>query len=65
MKVILVADTKADTKADINSMAFLDHILGLFLKECEWLFNNPDPFNQLMMLKQWVKENMNQLQDSF
>ena len=32
---------------------------GLFLKECEWRFNNPDPFNQLMMLKQWVKENMN------
>ena len=31
---------------------------GLFLKECEWRFNNPDPKAQLAMLKQLVKENM-------
>ena len=28
---------------------------GLFLKECEWRFNNPHPKAQLMQLKQWVK----------
>lgn len=28
----------------------------LFLKECEWRFNNPKPKNQLKQLKQWVKE---------
>ena len=28
---------------------------GLFLKECEWRFNNPNPLNQLRQLKQWVK----------
>jgi len=28
----------------------------LFLKECEWRFNNPTP--QLMQLKQWVKQHM-------
>jgi transposase len=27
----------------------------LFLKECEWLFNNSDTTSQLKMLKQWVK----------
>lgn len=27
----------------------------LFLKECEWKFNNPDPKVQLDQLKQWVK----------
>ena len=31
---------------------------GLFLKECEWRFNNPDPKSQLLMLKQLVKEHM-------
>jgi transposase len=31
---------------------------GLFLKECEWRFNNPDPKSQLIMLKQLVKEHM-------
>jgi len=30
----------------------------LFLKECEWRFNNPKPRTQLMLLKQWVKEIM-------
>jgi transposase len=30
----------------------------LFLKECEWRFNNPDPKSQLNQLKQWVKEYM-------
>ena len=29
---------------------------GLFLKECEWRFNNPDPKEQLSQLKQWVRE---------
>ena len=28
---------------------------GLFLKECEWRFNNSDPRSQLAMLKQWLK----------
>ena len=27
----------------------------LFLKECEWRFNNPNPKSQLNQLKQWVK----------
>jgi len=31
---------------------------GLFLKECEWRFNNPDPKSQLILLKQLVKEYM-------
>ena len=31
---------------------------GLFLKECEWRFNNPDPKSQLANLKQLVKEHM-------
>ena len=30
----------------------------LFLKECEWRFNNPKPDTQLVMLKQLVKKNM-------
>ncbi len=30
----------------------------LFLKECEWRFNNPKPQAQLTQLKQWVKEMM-------
>ena len=29
---------------------------GLFLKECEWRFNNPAPQAQLAQLKQWVKQ---------
>jgi transposase len=29
---------------------------GLFLKECEWRFNNPKPQNQLSQLIQWVDE---------
>ena len=28
----------------------------LFLKECEWRFNNPKPKAQLRQIKQWVKE---------
>ena len=28
---------------------------GLFLKECEWRFNNPSPQAQLKQLKQWVE----------
>ena len=30
----------------------------LFLKECEWRFNNSDPKRQLSQLKQWVGEHM-------
>ena len=30
----------------------------LFLKECEWRFNNSDPKTQLKLLNQWVKNNM-------
>ena len=30
----------------------------LFLKECEWRFNNPNPKAQLIQLKQWVKHYM-------
>jgi len=30
----------------------------LFLKECEWRFNNPDPKAQFKQLKQWVDRNM-------
>ena len=30
----------------------------LFLKECEWRFNNPNPKAQLKQLKQWVKRYM-------
>ena len=32
---------------------------GLFLKECEWRFNNPSPKHQLTQLKQWVNINLN------
>ena len=32
---------------------------GLFLKGCEWRFNNSDPPSQLKELKQWVKGNLN------
>ncbi len=28
---------------------------GLYLKECEWRFNNSDPSAQLSIIKQWVK----------
>ena len=31
----------------------------LFLKECEWRFNNSDPEDQLIQLKQWVKQYLN------
>ncbi|MDP7652949.1 MAG: IS1595 family transposase [Rhodospirillales bacterium] len=31
---------------------------GLFLKECEWRFNNSDPSIQLAQLRQWVRKNM-------
>ena len=30
----------------------------LFLKECEWRFNNSDPKTQLKQLKQWVNHHM-------
>jgi len=28
---------------------------GLYLKECEWRFNNSDPSAQLSLIRQWVK----------
>ena len=31
---------------------------GLYLKECEWRFNTPDPKRQLTKLRQWVRKNM-------
>lgn len=31
---------------------------GLFLKECEWRFNNPDPQAQLHQVNQWVAKFM-------
>ena len=31
---------------------------GLFLKDCEWRFNNSDPSSQLRQLRQWVKGNL-------
>ncbi len=34
-----------------------DHF-GLYLKECEWRFNNSDPKRQLSQLRQWVRDNM-------
>ncbi|MEQ8795088.1 MAG: IS1595 family transposase [Salinisphaeraceae bacterium] len=30
----------------------------LFLKECEWRFNNPSPKTQLKQLRQWVRSDM-------
>ena len=32
---------------------------GLFLKECEWRFNNPNPKRQLTQLNHWVKSCLN------
>lgn len=32
---------------------------GLFLKECEWRFNNSDPSIQLKQIRQWVKVYLN------
>lgn len=31
---------------------------ALYLKECEWRFNTPDPKRQLTILRQWVRKNM-------
>jgi len=31
---------------------------GLFLKECEWRFNNCDPSMQLTQLKQWARKHL-------
>ena len=31
---------------------------ALFLKECEWRFNNPNPKTQLKQLRQWVEQNL-------
>ena len=32
---------------------------GLYLKECEWRFNNSDPAAQLSQLRQWVRRYLN------
>ena len=32
---------------------------GLFLKECEWRFNNSEPKHQLNQIKQWDKKYLN------
>jgi transposase-like protein len=31
---------------------------GLYLKECEWRFNNSGPSRQLLLLRQWVKRHL-------
>ena len=31
---------------------------ALFLKECEWRFNNPSPERQLTQVKHWVNDNL-------
>jgi transposase len=31
------------------------HHFGLFLKACEWRFNNPNPKQQLIQLHKWIK----------
>jgi len=31
---------------------------GLYLKECEWRFNNSDPSVQKSVLTQWVKKHL-------
>lgn len=31
---------------------------ALYLKECEWRFNTPDPKRQLTILRQWIRKNM-------
>ena len=30
----------------------------LFLKDCEWRFNNPYPKKQITQIKQWVRESL-------
>ena len=30
----------------------------LFLKDCEWRFNNSEPLSQLKQITKWVKSNM-------
>jgi len=32
---------------------------GLFLKECEWRFNTPNPKTQFSLLKQWARQFLN------
>ena len=34
---------------------------GLYLKECEWRFNNSDPSVQLLVIRQWVKRDLRYL----
>ncbi len=31
---------------------------GLYLKECEWRFNNSDPSIQLYQIRHWVKRHL-------
>jgi len=37
---------------------------GLYLKDCEWRFNNSDPAVQLSQLRQWVKRHIRELSGS-
>ena len=37
---------------------------GLYLKECEWRFNNSDPSDQLSLIRQWVNRYLRQLTGS-
>jgi hypothetical protein len=37
---------------------------GLYLKECEWRFNNSDSSRQLLPLRQWVKRHLKWLSGS-
>ncbi|HEX4578188.1 MAG TPA: IS1595 family transposase, partial [Edaphobacter sp.] len=34
------------------------HHFPLFLRECEWRFNTPNPKQQLTQLQQWVRQFM-------
>ena len=37
---------------------------GLYLKECEWRFNNSDPSSQLSQLRQWLRRHLRSLSGS-
>ena len=37
----------------------------LFLKDCEWRFNNSDPERQLSQIEQWVRDNIGSLSGTF
>ena len=54
LREIIVLETQNDA---LLSGAPAEHF-ELFLKECEWRFNNSDPTDQIIQLRQWVKGNM-------